>query len=384
MFKKSIMLVVGNLPASINALLRLKIREIAEYLAENNFVPIILGPYNGKNLKILKFMKKKTRTEIRLFYILIPSLITFRFMGRTIPIINPSKLLKIAKRLSTDIIHVHGHFPSCVIAVLIFALLRKKVIITFHGVLGEFNHIGNFLQRVYLRIVCKIFSKFARKIVVLTYENARQLAKFGCQTSKFIRIPNSVNIEHFKPANKQLRNVIMWHGRFVKEKGVMDIIEAAKIVIKKRPDVKFVLIGRGPLKKEITKIIQSQNFKKNIFLPGFISREKIPLILSKASIYIFPSYMEGMPYALLEAMACGLPIVAYDIPQIRETTRGASILVRKGDVQRLADAIFYLLENEEERRRLGKNARKIAEEYYNDKVVTKKLIYLYERCLMEK
>jgi len=357
----------------------MKIREIAEYLAENDFVPIILGPYNGKNLNILKVR----RTKVELFYILLPSIITFRFMGRTFPIVNFFNLLKIARRLSTDIIHVQGHFPSCVIATLIFALLKKRIIVTFHGVLGEFNRVGNFLQKVYLRIACKLFSKFAKKIIVLTHENARQLVKFGCQSSKFVHIPNGVNIERFKPTNKRLRNVIMWHGRFVKEKGVMDIIEVAKIVIKKRPDVKFVLIGDGPLRKEIVKIIKSQFFRKNIFLLGRVPYEKIPLMLPKASIYILPSYMEGMPYALLEAMACGLPIIAYDIPQIREMIRGAGVLVKKGDVRGLANAILYLLKNEEERQRLGKKARKIVEEYYNDRIVARKLIYLYEKCLTE-
>ena len=143
----------------------------------------------------------------------------------------------------------------------------------------------------------------------------------------------------------------MWHGRLVKEKGVLDIIKVARIVTRYYPAARFVLVGEGPLKKKLIKLIHIYSLRKNVFLLGRVPYDKIPLLLPKASIYIFPSYMEGMPYALLEAMACGLPIIAYDIPQIRETTRGECILVKKGDVKALAEAILLLLKNEELRKK---------------------------------
>jgi len=119
---------------------------------------------------------------------------------------------------------------------------------------------------------------------------------------------------------------------------------------------------------------------KSIYILGPLSREEIAEILSKASVFSFPSLKEGMPLSVLEAMASAVPVVGSNIPGINDVIiHGENgILVPPRNPEALANAIMLLLEDRSLRRKLGQNARKVITEKYNWSKVINDLEKVYE------
>ncbi len=128
-------------------------------------------------------------------------------------------------------------------------------------------------------------------------------------------------------------------GRLTDQKGHKFLIEA----IAKINDVRLVIAGDGPLRHDLERL--AEKIKDRCLFLGTISPEKIPIFLKSLDIFCFPSLWEGLPVALIEALAAGLPVVATDIPPIREVLTGAGILVPIGDTDALAQALKQLLDD---------------------------------------
>ena len=127
-------------------------------------------------------------------------------------------------------------------------------------------------------------------------------------------IPNAVDTTIFKPSSNRESNLIVWVGRFVNEKGLEYLVEAAKIVADSFSEARFLLIGYGPLKEDILRLVHKLKLEDFVRLVGPLSRIEIARILGKATIFVIPSLKEGMPLALLEAMASGAAVIGTNIP----------------------------------------------------------------------
>jgi glycosyltransferase involved in cell wall biosynthesis len=177
-------------------------------------------------------------------------------------------------------------------------------------------------------------------------------------------IPNAVDTRIFRPhADSSTSNVVLFVGRFIKIKGILELLEAAREL----PQYEFWLAGRGPLKIPTL---------PNVKILGF-HRNTAPLY-AKANLCVFPSHYENFPMVGLEAMACGKALVA--------TERGFSeyvenekdgILIKPHDVGSLVNAVRYLMENEKTRKELERNARDKATQY-DWTVIAEKYAKLYE------
>ena len=133
------------------------------------------------------------------------------------------------------------------------------------------------------------------------------------------------------------------------------------------PDILLVFAGRGVMRKELEELSVKLGVKKNVKFTGFVE-ERLKLSYYKAAdVFCLPSMMktECYPLAILEAMACGLPIVASDIGGIPDAVKSGEngLLAPPKDSEALAEAIIYLLENEDIRERMGRNGRERVERY---------------------
>ena len=163
-------------------------------------------------------------------------------------------------------------------------------------------------------------------------------------------IPNGVDTRIFRPHTDLSRsNVVLFVGRFIKLKGILELLEAAREL----PQYEFWLAGRGPLK--IPKL-------PNVKVLGFY--RNTAQLYPKASLCVFPSHYENFPTVGLEAMACGKALVATERGFSEYVENGKDgILVKPHDVRSLVDAIRYLMENERTRKGLERNARNKATQY---------------------
>jgi len=147
-------------------------------------------------------------------------------------------------------------------------------------------------------------------------------------------------------------------GRLAKEKGYIYLIEALPMVLAKLPNVLLVLIGDGYLRDSLQQRAKQLHIDDKLLFVG--QRDDAISLLKCMDLFVLPSLSESLPTAVLESMACGVPVVATDIPGIRELIqhRETGWLVPIADPSALADAIVALLRDPLLRKRLSVNARK--------------------------
>jgi glycosyltransferase involved in cell wall biosynthesis len=153
---------------------------------------------------------------------------------------------------------------------------------------------------------------------------------------------------------------------------LFDLLETAK-QIRKYSDIEFYLAGKGELEDKLKNRIKKDNLY-NVKLLGSFKHEELLKIYQKATLFIFPSYYEGFPTVVLEAMSCGLPVLVTDIEAhktfIEDGKNG--IFIKKGSAEDATKKIELILNNSDLRDKLGKNARKTIEEKFTwDKISLK-------------
>ena len=177
--------------------------------------------------------------------------------------------------------------------------------------------------------------------------------------------------------------VLFVASHFTREKGVMELLRAASIVEKIHRDVFFVCIGGGALEGEMRAFCRRHRMEERVLFPGFLSHDSILQYLNASDMFVLPSYSEGFPFVILEAMSAGLPVVATPvgaIPEIVEDGRNG-FLVGLRDAAALAEKIVFLAEDGALRKRMGRENLKKVGERYNSRVVAKLFEQNYDEIL---
>lgn len=289
------------------------------------------------------------------------------------------------ERLKPQIVHAESHlFLTTVQAVKKAKRLGLPSVVTVHGVLADRGVAINFAQHVYLFTLGLEVFRSVDRVICLTRSDARDIVRLGCALEKIRLVPNAVDTELFRPCEEREYNLVVWVGRFVPEKGVEYLVEAARIVAHEFRDVKFLLVGYGPLKAKIMKLMYDRGLLGNfVRFSEPLSRDEIAEILGKASFFVFPSLREGLPLSVLEAMASGVPVVCSAIPGISDiVTHGENgLLVPPRNPKAFAEAILTLSNDENLRRRLSQNARQLMLEKYCWSTIIKKMEKVYDETI---
>ena len=161
------------------------------------------------------------------------------------------------------------------------------------------------------------------------------------------------------------------------------MIEAANRVISEFPTTVFLIVGDGPLRGELEDLTRRLKIEKQVIFTGF--SKEIPLLLTMFDIKVMASLSEGCPFALVEAMAAGKPIVATNVGGIKEIIQNGEtgLLVPPKDAKELAKKILYLLCNEGEAQRLAKNAKEESKKYSVENSV-RKLEEIYDSLISKR
>jgi glycosyltransferase involved in cell wall biosynthesis len=159
-------------------------------------------------------------------------------------------------------------------------------------------------------------------------------------------------------------SVILNVARLRGLKGQSELVRSVPAVGRGAPGARIVIAGEGPFRGALEALIGRLGVQDSVRLLGH--REDVPVLLSAADVFVFPSHFEGHPGAVLEAMFAGKPIVASDTPEHRETVEHGrtALLVPAGDADRLADAIVWMLKHPDEANEMGTRARRVAWERF--------------------
>jgi glycosyltransferase involved in cell wall biosynthesis len=230
----------------------------------------------------------------------------------------------------------------------------------------------------------KIISRFLNKadgIVVLS-QRIRFCFQNITQNRNIWVLHNPVDCHKYVPGEiKGPGKRVLFMGDFSERKGIKTLIRAASDVISEISDVRFVLCGGT--RKEIAETVTDWGIENHVEIKGFVSGKEKSDIFKKADLFVLPSFSEGVPVAVLEALSSGLPIITTPVGGIPDVFKDYQngLFIEPGDHKALAENILFLLKNDDVRERIGENNRKKALAEFDTPVVVEELRRIYERVI---
>jgi len=229
------------------------------------------------------------------------------------------------------------------------------------------NTIAYLMQRLSLHLV----KMSADLVIVVSPLTEQNLIGMGFEESRLFMNPNGVDSVYFDSiAPGPIRYDATFLGRLHVSKGIYDAIRVWKEVCKDHPGAKLAMIGPGvprviqAMKDEIRK----EHMEDNIDVLGYLERDSAFQLVKSSKVFIFPSHEEGFGIAILEAMACEVPVVAWDLPVYRDIFQKGLVATPLGDIQALSENVLGLLDDEGRRKRMGEDAKALSMNYDWNKI----------------
>jgi glycosyltransferase involved in cell wall biosynthesis len=316
-----------------------------------------------------------------------------------LPIISPIAIIKMFNEIkSADIVHIHYPNPATTLIASFFAkLLNKKYVVTIHTHIGIDDSSINrgILYKPLSYINNKLFLNFAlinaQKILTPSpffLKKSRYTNRFD---NKSYIVPNGVDIDLFNldidPEIVRTKlnitdKMILFLGSLNsshKGKGLLILLDAFKKVVEKSSyKVKLVIVGEGDLKQFYMNYAKDIGVDNTVIFTGRVLSEDLPKYYAAADVFVLPStWNESFGIVLIEAMACGTPVIGSDIGGIPFVIGNAGILIPPNDPNILYNELNNILINENLAIQIGNNCRKQVEENFRWDLSVQKIINIY-------
>ncbi len=288
--------------------------------------------------------------------VIIQALARFRKQNPIPFLLSIGKLTKIIREHEIDLLHACGAYPNQH-AALAARLTGCRSICSLHTTAYEAEELRTNLLFLTHRVigVSEAVSEIARKVV---RDSRVTTCYVGVDCDVFLSADGRNVRQEFGIAEDAI--VVGQIGQVIEKKGIRELIAAADVLCKQYPQLQFLVVGDDPrktgCKEEIERTIRILGLERQVILTGF--RTDLPRLYAAIDILALPSYAEGLPRVLLEAMAAGKPIVATNIPGIQEVVQDGKTgkLVPPGDVPKLTEALTELIQSAEVRLAMGRAA----------------------------
>lgn len=372
--------------------------ELSKQLQESGFEIVVLAPhhYGAKkfemmdNMKVYRFPYFYPSRYQKLVYNggILPNIKESNLAKIQVPLMLLSEFyyaLKIIKKEKIDIIHSHWIIPSGLVCSVLKLIFRKPLIISVHG-----SDVA-LIRRPFLKSIGKQILKNTDICTVnSTATRDSVLDVFRLNKKKIKIIPMGVDLNLFKPLSRRIYRsnpergpVILTVGRLDKNKGFNYLIDAMPKVIHKFPEAKLIVAGIGHEKDNLTSQIKRLNLEKNTSMVGGVQNKNLPIFYNMADIFVLPSLREGLGVVLLEAMACGTPVIGSNVDGITDIiiNNETGILTMPKDSQNIAEKIIMLLSDRELRQKFSEKGLKFVKEKFSWDIVAKQFIEIFSNGL---
>jgi glycosyltransferase involved in cell wall biosynthesis len=283
-----------------------------------------------------------------------------------------------AKRVRPQLLNAHTLFYSTsLFSVLLKRALRVPLVTTVH--LGEIKTGSAFLDfavRSYELSVGRLLMRESAAVIAVSRAVEEHLVRMGVPKEKVFVVPNGVDYDHFAcayEARAPNEFEILFIGRLVPNKGLHFVIEAAPGLVKRHPNVRFVVVGEGPMKAQALDAVRACGLSEHFRFVDSVEDVREPM--KTAFAMVRPSLTEGLPLTVMEAMAAGVPVVAFAVAGTPEiiTDGYNGMLVPSADPGRLSEALTRLIQDPSGARQMGERARTSMRERSWDAVAGKTL-----------
>lgn len=293
----------------------------------------------------------------------------------------PARLQQLVRDTQADVIHTHGYKAD------IYAWwgLRRAglpLVSTCH------NWIDNDIAlRIYGWLDRMVLRRFTRVVAVSDAVRSRLLSA-GLSNGQVTVIRNGILLAPFQAAASQRSSAerlrtVGFVGRLSPEKGPDIFVRTAALVLEDFPTTRFILAGEGPERVPLEALIEELGIQEHVTLLG--RQDDMPSLYGSMSIMVLSSRTEGLPMALLEAMASGLPVVATRVGEVPNVVqdRDTGLLVEPNDAAGLASGIMELLRNPVRRLAMGSNATARVAIGFSAENMTQEYLAVYRDALLQ-
>lgn len=320
-----------------------------------------------------KTLKDGSKMGIRTYFLSL-----FLFLFGIIALIN------VCRREKIDVISAHWILPNGFIAFVASKLLKIPYTITLCG-----SDIYMAKKNVLFSKMAVICANSASFVAADSPKFLSDLITLGAKVQKNNIIPYPVNADRFNSTTKGVESlrkklnlekdnlIILAVGRLIYKKGFEYLIKSLSGIAKQYPKTRLVIVGDGDLKKQLKDLAFKLNLENKINFVGVTNRNDITIYYNLANIFVMPSIkdrdgnMDDQPVSLIEAMACGKPIIATDFPGIRLTVKNKinGFLIPEKNISMITRALEELIKSQSLRKKMGQESRKIVLKNLTDKKI---------------
>jgi glycosyltransferase involved in cell wall biosynthesis len=294
---------------------------------------------------------------------------------------------------NSDLVHVHGHpYLSSYLAVKVAKKCSKPLVLTQHNTFIKYGGFWDFAEKLNDLLIGRRVLQDSDKIIVVSKATLNYVLNLGADPQKTEVLYNGVDIDRFKPpaSKKDAKRtlgfskdsfIVLTVRRLVYKNGIDLLLESARVAVEKNPKLLFLVVGGGPDFKRVSLKIREFGLENNFKLLGFVSDDLLPLYYNASDVFVLPSKSgEGMPLVLLEAMACGLPIIATNVGGVPEIVdKKCGKIVPSDDATALAEAVLEFSYNNGSI--ITGEIRRIVEQKYSWETNVKRLTEVYEEFI---
>jgi colanic acid/amylovoran biosynthesis glycosyltransferase len=282
-----------------------------------------------------------------------------------------------------DVVHCqYGTLGRLFIRLKVAGLMQCKFITSFrgHDITKDINSVPGFYDELF---------EYGDVFLPVSRDLKNKLTALGCQESKISVLHSGIDCSKFQYAERHLTKgspiVLLTIARLVEMKGVSYGIRAATNLINSGENIRYIIVGDGPLREELSHLISDLGVEKDVELLGWMNHTSILKLLKQAHILVAPSVTasngeaEGIPNAVKEAMAMGIPIVSTlhsGIPELVDD-EVSGFLVPERDINRLTDRLAYLIDHPERWPSMGVAGRAKVERDFDINKLNDQLLRLY-------
>jgi len=297
---------------------------------------------------IMSKLKKK-----KLYWLIVPFFLLSQLIS----------LIRIIRAEEISIVNAHWIIPQGLVAVIYKNLFNKKIkiVTSIHG-----TDVNGF-KGMFGKTLIKYVLNNTDKLTVVSNSIKDEIVKLGYKKEIFV-FPTNINTQLFSPdkkdeaLKKQLGingEFILFVGSLVKNKGIIELIEAMPKIIIAFPNAKLVVVGKGQLEQELVKTSNKLGVSNNIIFSGVVSNKVIPTYYATADLFVLPSFSEGIGGVVTEALSCGTLVLVSPLEGFKDRIidNKTGFYLKRIDAEQISSKIIHILKNKEKYSVFSENGR---------------------------